>query len=1116
MAQTAPLPSGYQFTATATTTLTPGTTSSRTAISSVPTALVTNQGVTPACVAFGGSSVTAIWPCANLSNSLVNPGQTLNLAVNGAGYLAGITGTGTATLSIQQGYFSPPTSGGLASTVSQGSAGSASQAWFNQLVLGGAVVSATNALPVQPGSGATFPVSGTFWQATQPISAVSLPLPSGAATQTTLAAILTALGSPMQQTGGSVSLAAALPAGSNTLGAVTQASGPWTSNITQFGGNAIATGTGVSGAGIPRVTISNDSSLAPNQSVNLSQIAGITTSTGAGAAGVGSQRVAVGQDASTIAGSAPPTAATPFDVTLALGGSLVTSGNPLPIICESGCSGGGSGGGTSLADASSFTQGTTALTPIGGIYTTSPTSLSSGQAGVARLTATRLLMGNLPDLEATLGPGAAPSDMIVSGLQYNTSPPAPSNGQTVALQGDSGGNLLVDLKTSLPAGANTIGAVTQASGPWTVSQPTAANLNATVVGAGTAGSPAGGVVSIQGVTSGQAVPVSAASLPLPSNAAQETGGNLATLAGTVSGGKVAVSGTFWQTTQPISAASLPLPTGAATAANQSSVQGTVAAGTAPSNAVMAGLVYNSAAPTPSNGQALALQGDASGNLKVDIATSATISTNVAQVNGSTVSTGAGAAGGGAQRVTVAEDTNTIAGSAPPTTSSPFDVSLVQGGAVIGALNGLYVQPGTGATFPVSAASLPLPSGAAISADQCGWESGSPCYSEGLGTAGSPSGGIFTVQGVSGGTALSVSAASLPLPSGAATAANQTDVQGVVGAGTAPASMAVAGLVYNSSPLTPSDGQSLALQGDASGYLYTDVKALPSIPAGSNTIGAVTQASGPWTENLTQIDGNAVLTGAGAVGAGSVRVAVGQDGTTIAGSSPPTTSSPFDVALVQGGAVIGSTNGLYTQPASGATFPVSAASLPLPTGASTAANQCGSSSGAPCYAEGLGTAGSPAGGIVSIQGVSGGTVVPANISQIAGGSVPSLGTGILGISPAPTAAAGAGIVPVASASAEASHVLKSSAGNFYSGSAFNATTTAGICMLINATAAPTTGSSVTPLAWSYLPASGQCSISTLGGPPAYFSTGIVFLVSSNASPFTFTSGTITAAISGMVQ
>ena len=56
-----------------------------------------------------------------------------------------------------------------------------------------------------------------------------------------------------------VTINAALPAGSNTIGAVTQASGPWTANVTQFGSNNVATGTGASGNGIPRMTVSNDS-----------------------------------------------------------------------------------------------------------------------------------------------------------------------------------------------------------------------------------------------------------------------------------------------------------------------------------------------------------------------------------------------------------------------------------------------------------------------------------------------------------------------------------------------------------------------------------------------------------------------------------------------------------------------------------------------------------------------------------------------------------------------------------------------------------------------------------------------------------------------------------------
>lgn len=55
-----------------------------------------------------------------------------------------------------------------------------------------------------------------------------------------------------------VSFSGALPTGSNTIGAVTQASGPWTVNETQVGGTAIATGNGTASAGCQRVTIASD------------------------------------------------------------------------------------------------------------------------------------------------------------------------------------------------------------------------------------------------------------------------------------------------------------------------------------------------------------------------------------------------------------------------------------------------------------------------------------------------------------------------------------------------------------------------------------------------------------------------------------------------------------------------------------------------------------------------------------------------------------------------------------------------------------------------------------------------------------------------------------------
>jgi hypothetical protein len=45
-----------------------------------------------------------------------------------------------------------------------------------------------------------------------------------------------------------------------------QGGAPWSQNVTQFGGTNISTGTGAGGAGIPRVTVSNDSNVLATQS----------------------------------------------------------------------------------------------------------------------------------------------------------------------------------------------------------------------------------------------------------------------------------------------------------------------------------------------------------------------------------------------------------------------------------------------------------------------------------------------------------------------------------------------------------------------------------------------------------------------------------------------------------------------------------------------------------------------------------------------------------------------------------------------------------------------------------------------------------------------------------
>lgn len=115
--------------------------------------------------------------------------------------------------------------------------------------------------------------------------------------------------------------------------------------------------------------------------------------------------------------------------------------------------------------------------------------------------------------------------------------------------------------------------------------------------------------------------------------------------------------------------------------------------------------------------------------------------------------------------------------------------------------------------------------------------------------------------------------------------------------------------------------------------------------------------------------------------------------------------------------------------------------------------------------------------------------------------------------APSGIAGVAITPTVTAAAANNHVLKASAGNLYSVYATNLTATAGFLLVLNATTAPADGA-VTPLDCIPLPASGNASINY--DIPARYSTGITAVVSSGASCFTKTTGTITAFIKGAIQ
>lgn len=116
---------------------------------------------------------------------------------------------------------------------------------------------------------------------------------------------------------------------------------------------------------------------------------------------------------------------------------------------------------------------------------------------------------------------------------------------------------------------------------------------------------------------------------------------------------------------------------------------------------------------------------------------------------------------------------------------------------------------------------------------------------------------------------------------------------------------------------------------------------------------------------------------------------------------------------------------------------------------------------------------------------------------------------------PSSAAAVAIASVVSTSAKATHVIKASAGNLYSAYAVNLTSTPGYLLVFDATSAPVDGA-VTPLDCAPLPASGYASVNYRSGPPKRFATGVVVVVSSAATCFTKTTGTITAFMSGDVQ
>lgn len=654
------------------------------------------------------------------------------------------------------------------------------------------------------------PVSGTFWQSTQPISAASLPLPSGAATSAKQAALGTAGSAstdvlsvqgiasmtPLtvaQATGSN--LHAVLDSGSTT--AVTQAtasnlnaqvvgaaaSGASNSgnpvkvggafNTTQptvttgqavdaqytaRGSAIVATGVdpfavNASQAGTWNVTnisgtISLPTGAAQDSSVNGILLSQASTTSGQkgslvqGAvttnapsyttgqtdplsldtsgllrvsfkdtpANTNNLNVALAASSATvtvsatnlqtnlnqIAGSNVATAAAGIQkvgLTDGTGTALTSTSNALDVNIKS-----GGGSGFSVVDEASWTAGTSAFVPTGGVFNDSAAALTSGQEGSIRLTNNRAIHVNLRDASANqlLGsktsansiPVVVASDqgaVAVSGTFWQTTQPV--SGTVTANIGTTNGvaldtsvnGILVSQgsTTSGEKGPMVQGAVTTNAPSYTTAQTSPLSLDTSgLLRMSLKDTPANTnnlnvaiAASSATVTVSGSITANAGTNLNTSALALETGGNLATLAGAVSSSKVQVNTAFINGVAPTmgngvsgtgvqrvtiasdSTGQVTLASGAATigAVTQASgpwtenltqiagsnvstaasgiqkvgivgnagasVDSTVGAGTAPTNAVAVASVYNTSAPTPTNGQAMAIQADQAGNTR---------------------------------------------------------------------------------------------------------------------------------------------------------------------------------------------------------------------------------------------------------------------------------------------------------------------------------------------------------------------------------------------------------------------------------------------------------------------------------------------------------------------
>ena len=230
---------------------------------------------------------------------------------------------------------------------------------------------------------------------------------------------------------------ASVPGSSGGGGSVTQGSSPWVDNITQFGGANVVTGTGTSGAGIPRVTVSSDS-FPSTQPISGTVTANFGTLNGAAtAANQTNVQSAAGTAAGTLLGiqgggtGALPLAVSWTGQTVTLGaganniGSItnITGTVPLPAGAATAANQNSTVAGTSSASAQGV-QGVTGGVPLpvsGALSQTTGATITTSQPSITTTAGTLAFSGTAHREIQNLG--TAPIYIGASGVTTTTGYP---------------------------------------------------------------------------------------------------------------------------------------------------------------------------------------------------------------------------------------------------------------------------------------------------------------------------------------------------------------------------------------------------------------------------------------------------------------------------------------------------------------------------------------------------------------------------------------------------------------------------------------------------------------------------------------------------------------------